>query len=192
STTTSIAEYLKQLLRDKHNVSTCAPNTFLHCERLLNEEIERVRMEMIGLKAESPNSSFLASLPEPEGDKVQIIEKVFIPVNRFPNYNFVGRLLGPRGMTMRQLELNIGCKVKIRGKGSLRDRKREEQLRGKQNWEHLQEELHVVIEVEDTPTRAQIKLEKAKDEINKLLIPVSEEDDELKRKQLEDLRLLNG
>ena len=25
---------------------------------------------------------------------------------------------------MRQLELNIGCKVKIRGKGSLRDRKR--------------------------------------------------------------------
>ena len=45
-------------------------------------------------------------------------------------------------------------------------------MRGKQNWEHLQEELHVVIEVEDTPTRAQVKLEKAKEEINKLLIPV--------------------
>lgn len=57
---------------------------FLGCLSLLIE-IERVRMEMIGLKSESPSNSFIASLPDPDGDKIQIIEKVFIPVNRYPN-----------------------------------------------------------------------------------------------------------
>ena len=47
-------------------------------------------MEMIGLKTESPSNSFIASLPDPDGDKIQIIEKVFIPVNRYPN---VGQIL---------------------------------------------------------------------------------------------------
>jgi len=39
-------------------------------------------------------------------------------------FNFVGRILGPRGMTTKQIEQNTGCKIMIRGKGSMRDRKK--------------------------------------------------------------------
>ena len=39
-------------------------------------------------------------------------------------YNFVGRILGPRGMTAKQLEQETKCKIMVRGKGSMRDKKR--------------------------------------------------------------------
>jgi len=37
-------------------------------------------------------------------------------------FNFVGRILGPRGMTAKQLEMDTGCKIMVRGKGSMRDK----------------------------------------------------------------------
>jgi hypothetical protein len=49
----------------------------------------------------------------------------------------------------------------------------EEQNRGKPNWEHLNDELHVLITVEDTENRAKLKLQRAVDEVKRLLIPVS-------------------
>lgn len=39
-------------------------------------------------------------------------------------FNFVGRILGPRGMTAKQLEQETGCKIMVRGKGSMRDKKK--------------------------------------------------------------------
>lgn len=43
--------------------------------------------------------------------------------------------------------------------------------RGKPNWEHLDEELHVLVQCEDTPNRVYIKVKAAADEIRKLLVP---------------------
>ncbi|KAI3363566.1 hypothetical protein L3Q82_012177 [Scortum barcoo] len=86
-------------------------------------------------------------------------------------FNFVGRILGPRGLTAKQLEAETGCKIMVRGRGSMRDRKKEEQNRGKPNWEHLNEDLHVLITVDDTQNRAEIKLRRAVEEVNKLLVP---------------------
>ena len=48
----------------------------------------------------------------------------------------------------------------------------EEQNRGKPNWEHLNDKLHVLITVEDTDNRAQLKLNRAIDEVKKLLVPI--------------------
>ncbi len=47
----------------------------------------------------------------------------------------------------------------------------EEQNRGKTNWEHLSEELHVKITVEDSQERAKAKIARAVEEIKKLLVP---------------------
>lgn len=47
----------------------------------------------------------------------------------------------------------------------------EEMNRGKPNWEHLSEDLHVLITVEDTHNRAKIKLQRAINEVKKLLVP---------------------
>ena len=49
----------------------------------------------------------------------------------------------------------------------------EEQNRGKPNWEHLNDELHVLITVEDSDNRAKLKLERAVEEVKKLLTVVS-------------------
>ena len=46
-------------------------------------------------------------------------------------FNFVGRILGPRGMTAKQLEQDTGCKIMVRGKGSMRDRKKVRHLDGR-------------------------------------------------------------
>jgi len=41
---------------------------------------------------------------------------------QYVQFNFVGRILGPRGMTAKQLEVDTGCKIMVRGKGSMRDK----------------------------------------------------------------------
>lgn len=52
----------------------------------------------------------------------------------------------------------------------------EEQNRGKPNWEHLNEDLHVLITVEDAQNRAEIKLKRAVEEVKKLLVPAVSND----------------
>jgi protein quaking len=44
-------------------------------------------------------------------------------------------------------------------------------MKGKPNWEHLSDELHVLITVEDSKNRAELKLKRAVEEIKKLLVP---------------------
>jgi hypothetical protein len=120
--------------------------------------------------------------------------KLKVPAERYPEYNFVGRLLGPRGATLKKLERDTGCKIMIRGRGSIRKDK-EADVRGKPGWEHVfQENLHVVIEVADAPDEqaAHRSLNRAKEAVELLLVPVPEEKDSLKRQQLRDLAILNG
>ncbi|XP_037080001.1 protein quaking-B-like [Pollicipes pollicipes] len=95
-------------------------------------------------------------------------------------------------MTAKQLEQETGCKIMVRGRGSMRDKKKEEQNRGKPNWEHLSDELHVLITVEDSENRAAAKLQRAVDEIKKLLVPSADGEDELKKRQLMELAIING
>lgn len=65
--------------------------------------------------------------------------------------------------------------------------------RGKPNYEHLDDELHVLIQCEDTKERASIKIANAANQIKKLLVPPAAQGiDELKRKQLMELAIING
>ena len=47
--------------------------------------------------------------------------KVPIPVDDKPDFNWVGRIIGPGGVTLKSLENKSGCKVSLRGKGSVRE-----------------------------------------------------------------------
>lgn len=185
--TQSIADYLAQLLKDKKQMAAF-PNVFLHLERLLDDEIGKVRGNLFQINGKKNDPLVL---PEGAGPPVTLSEKVYVPIKEYPEFNFVGRILGPRGMTTKQLEQETGCKIMVRGKGSMRDKKKEDQNRGKPNWEHLNDELHVLITVEDSENRAKMKLERAVMEVKKLLI-VSEGEDELKKRQLMELAIING
>ncbi|KAJ8398119.1 hypothetical protein AAFF_G00429630 [Aldrovandia affinis] len=187
-------DYLMQLLNEK-KLMTSLPNLcgiFTHLERLLDEEINRVRKDMYNDSVNGLVDKHPLELPEPLGPIIHLQEKLFVPVKEYPDYNFVGRILGPRGLTAKQLEAETGCKIMVRGKSSMRDRKKEEQNRGKPNWEHLNEDLHVLITVEDTQTRAEIKMRRAVEEVKKLLVPAAEGEDNLKKMQLMELAILNG
>ncbi|XP_055697685.1 protein held out wings isoform X2 [Phlebotomus papatasi] len=186
--TQSIADYLAQLLKDRKQLAAF-PNVFNHVERLLDEEIAKVRASLFqinGVKKEP------LELPEADGPPMTLNEKVYVPVKEHPDFNFVGRILGPRGMTAKQLEQETGCKIMVRGKGSMRDKKKEDANRGKPNWEHLSDDLHVLITVEDSENRAKIKLQRAVEEVEKLLVPQAEGEDELKKRQLMELAIING
>ncbi|XP_071503470.1 protein quaking-A-like isoform X1 [Diadema antillarum] len=159
-------EYLAQLMKDKTSFAMVS-SMFMHVDRLLDDEINRVRKSLYSISSTTQP----LMLPEPKGASVQLSEKLFVPVKAYPDFNFVGRILGPRGMTAKQLEKDTGCKIMVRGKGSMRDKVKEDMNRGKQNWEHLNEELHVLITVDDTKERAEVKLKRAVEEIKKLLVP---------------------
>ena len=52
----------------------------------------------------------------------------------------------------------------------------EEQNKGKPNWEHLEDDLHVLVTVDDTQNRAAMKMERAVSQIKKLLVPTVSND----------------
>ncbi|KAG6433517.1 hypothetical protein SASPL_105131 [Salvia splendens] len=131
----------------------------------------------------------------PSSFLVKRVLRLDIPVDRYPNFNFVGRLLGPRGNSLKRVEASTGCRVFIRGKGSIKDADKEESLRGKPGYEHLNEPLHILIEAEAAEVPASIvdvRLKQAKDIIEELLKPVDESQDLYKRQQLRELAILNN
>lgn len=205
-------KYLADLIKEKDKLDTL-PSTFnfRHANRLVTEEINKARQfleQTSGSKlAEAKgnnevkvptttasgvetNNSEISTTPtvlSTCGQKVLLQEKLFVPVNLYPKYNFVGRILGPRGLTAKQLEMEYGCRIMIRGRGSTRETSQQ-----KKNSEGMEEELHVLIQCEDVEEVAKEKMKRAVAGIRLLLVPPPEGSDEFKRKQLMELSIING
>ncbi|KAL8122524.1 KH domain-containing protein At3g08620-like isoform X2 [Apium graveolens] len=128
----------------------------------------------------------------PSSYTVKRILRLDIPVDTYPNFNFVGRLLGPRGNSLKRVEGTTGCRVYIRGKGSIKDPDKEEKLRGRPGYEHLNEQLHILIEADLPGNVVDLRLRQAQEIIEELLKPVDESQDFIKRQQLRELALLNS
>ena len=45
-------------------------------------------------------------------------------INALLQFNFVGKLLGPRGNTFKRLQASTGTKMSILGKGSMREKEK--------------------------------------------------------------------
>jgi hypothetical protein len=131
------ADYLAQLIKDKKQLAVLPAGVFLHVPRLIDDEIQRVRQQLFQLNDVVSVSQRPLELPEPVGELISLQEKIYVPVDEHPDYNFVGRLLGPRGMTAKQLEQETGCKIMIRGKGSMRDKKKVRVRARKPSWRQL-------------------------------------------------------
>ena len=92
-------------------------------------------------------------------------EKVYLPIKDFPQINFFGLLVGPRGNTLKKMENESGAKIAIRGKGSVKEGK------GKSDAAHASnqdEDLHCLI-MADTED----KVNKAKKLIHNVIETVS-------------------
>mgnify|MGYP001448923006 FL=1 len=133
---------------------------------------------------------------------VKTYEKIYIPVKDYPDINFVGLLLGPRGNTLRQLQEDSGARLAIRGKGSVKDGKStssnndDDDSNSSLSFSNPNlnssgsDDLHVVI-----TSDSQLKIAKAIKLTNQVIekaisSPVGQND--LKRGQLRELAILNG
>lgn len=118
----------------------------------------------------------------------KISDKVFIPAERNPAVNFIGLLIGPRGNTLKRLEKETGCKIIIRGKGSVKEGK-VGRVPG-QLMPGEDEPLHALI---TGPTAEEVKKGvKVVGDIVKEGIECPDAANELRRNQLRELAELNG
>ncbi|KAI1797291.1 hypothetical protein LXA43DRAFT_983661 [Ganoderma leucocontextum] len=113
-------------------------------------------------------------------------EKVYIPVKEFPEINFFGLLVGPRGNSLKKMERDSGAKISIRGKGSVKEGK----ARPEQYAEDAEEDLHCLVTAEsDEKVALCVRL------INKVIETAAstpEGQNDHKRNQLRELAALNG
>jgi len=113
-------------------------------------------------------------------------EKVYIPVKEFPEINFFGLLVGPRGNSLKKMERDSGAKISIRGKGSVKEGK----ARPEQYAEDAEEDLHCLVTGEsDDKVATCVRL------INRVIETAAstpEGQNDHKRNQLRELAALNG
>jgi splicing factor 1 len=108
--------------------------------------------------------------------------KVYIPVDKYPDYNFIGIIIGPRGTTQKKLELATGARIAIRGRGSTKHGRGHMHRRDEE-----QDALHVLI-----TANTDEQIDKATAAINQLLVPVEDGSNAHKRQQLRKLAEFNG
>ncbi|KAG1696834.1 hypothetical protein DVH05_017744 [Phytophthora capsici] len=109
------------------------------------------------------------------GDKKR--KKVYIPVDKYPDINFMGLLIGPRGSNQKRMEDESGARILIRGKGSSKDPTGDPDEN---------EELHVLITADTDESIA-----KAQSAVEDILFN-PQQAMKLKQEQLRKVAELNG
>ncbi|XP_037549278.1 KH domain-containing, RNA-binding, signal transduction-associated protein 1b [Nematolebias whitei] len=174
-------KYLPELLAEKDSLDA----SFTHAMKLLNKEIGRIQRGDTKKETETYLDLFTTN-------SVKLKERVLIPVKQYPKFNFVGKILGPQGNTIKRLQEETGAKISVLGKGSMRDKAKEEDLRkgGEPKYAHLSLELHVLIEVFAPGPDAYMRMAHAMEEVKKLLFP--DLMDEICQEQFMEMSYLNG
>jgi len=161
----SAAEYLQELLDERDRLDS---NHSSHSIRLIDDEIEKVKKENGGTS--SDNHKQFGPFKE---EIVKLVETIYLPIEEYPKFNFVGKIIGPKGNTLKNIVALTRTKISVLGQGSTRDREKEDELSksGDPKHEHFKEPLHVIIQVEAPRSDAHERLANAIEEINKCMAP---------------------
>ncbi|RWS16321.1 KH domain-containing: RNA-binding: signal transduction-associated protein 3-like protein [Dinothrombium tinctorium] len=126
-----------------------------------------------------------------KGRSIRLHVKVSVPVNDHPNVSKRRKLLGPKGNSLKWLQEQTLTKIAILGKGSMRDKEKEEELRktGDPKYSHLNEDLHVDISAFAPAPEAYSRIGHALHEVKRFLVP--DYYDEIRQQQLRELGILN-
>ncbi|XP_056154754.1 KH domain-containing, RNA-binding, signal transduction-associated protein 1b [Lampris incognitus] len=174
-------KYLPELLAEKDSLDS----SFTHAMKLLTAEIDRIQKGEPKKEGETYLDLFTTK-------NIKLKERVLIPVKQYPKFNFVGKILGPQGNTIKRLQEETGAKISVLGKGSMRDKSKEEGLRkgGEPKYAHLSMELHVFIEVFAPVPEAYLRMAHAMEEVKKFLFP--DMMDDICQEQFLEMGYLNG
>ncbi|XP_039301019.1 KH domain-containing, RNA-binding, signal transduction-associated protein 3-like isoform X1 [Nilaparvata lugens] len=164
---------LVMLMKEKMSLNKDEyPNTL----RLINKEVDhksRKNVQFVDIYREKV---------------IKVSAKVLVPVLIHPNFNFVGKLLGPKGNSLKKLQEDTMSRMFIMGRGSMRDKEKEEELRQSDDpkYAHLKDDLHVEISVLAPPAEAHARMAHALAELRKYLIP--DYFDEIRREQMQQIQ----
>ncbi|XP_055692428.1 KH domain-containing, RNA-binding, signal transduction-associated protein 2 isoform X3 [Lutzomyia longipalpis] len=142
------------------------------------------------VKGSSSEKSRLLDITRDKPIKVAV--RVAVPVRDHPKFNFVGKLLGPKGNSMKRLQEDTMCKMAVLGRGSMKDRKKEEELRlsGDPRYSHLSEDLHVEISTFAAPAEAHARIAYALAEVRRFLVP--DYHDDIRQEQMWEMQALSS
>lgn len=145
------------------------------------QQLERERAEVLAAIAKIQPQAAAALGETPK----KATRKLYIPIKEYPNVCFMGLILGPRGNHHKRMERETGCKIRIRGRGSLREGSRGKDMQ--RDLDDEKDDLHVYIE---GPTEDAVQ--SAVEMVEPLLNPESKAVDELKEKHHMELAEING
>lgn len=151
-------ERLAQLTAEKNDLE----NTHPMAAKFLQDEIDRIQ------SGGQDNFTFI-ELHQP---KTKVEYRVKIPIKEFPQVNFVGKILGQGGENVKRLQEMAGCRIAVLGRGSMKDKNKQEELRqqgGK--YAHLNYDLHVWIEAVGHPLDCYQRIVQAFQLIHPFLLP---------------------
>ena len=156
--------------------------------RLLAEQQSLIRQAAHLIPNYRPPAGFKYTAP------ASITEKLYIPVKDFPEVNFIGQILGPRGRSLVDMANKSGATIVLRGRGSVkegrgrgrdRDRGHSDRLN-----ESMNEPLHCLITADN-----QRKVDRAKSLLQdtiEMATTTPEHENSRKREQLRALAVVNG
>lgn len=182
--------YLKELTEEKEALAKNGKDNS-HALRLLESEITRTSADGEGSRDRDGREQVIYFDIYRERP-IRLTVRALVPTKEHPKFNFVGKLLGPKGNSMKRLQEHTMTKMAVLGRGSMRDRQKEEDLRASQDpkYQHLQEDLHVEITAFAPPAEAHARIAFALTEVRKYLIPDS--NDEIRQEQMRELELISG
>ncbi|XP_018403957.1 PREDICTED: KH domain-containing, RNA-binding, signal transduction-associated protein 3-like [Cyphomyrmex costatus] len=172
-------EYMNELLQEKIELDGQKwPNAI----RLLDQEIHKTET----MRRPMRESKYVDIYREKH---VRVSVKVLIPIREHPKFNFVGKLLGPKGNSMKRLQEETMCKMAVLGRGSMKDKQKEEELRASLNlkYAHLSDDLHVEITAIAPPAEAYARIAFALAEVRKYLIP--DNNDNIRQEQMREMEM---
>jgi KH domain-containing RNA-binding signal transduction-associated protein 3 len=176
-------EYVRELLAEKLTIDQ---NKQPNACRLIDQEIAKV--QAIG-KIPPKDVKYVDIYRE---KPIKVTVKVLVPVREHPKFNFVGKLLGPKGNSMKRLQEETMCKMAVLGKGSMKDRQKEDELRNSLDpkYAHLSDDLHVEISALGPPAEAHARIAFALAEVRKYLIP--DNNDNIRQEQMREMEIMTS
>ncbi|GAW21449.1 hypothetical protein ANO14919_109680 [Xylariales sp. No.14919] len=161
-----------------------------HRRRLEDERHSLIRTAMGTIPGYRPPPDYIPR----HASGSMIKDKVYIPTKEFPEMNFIGQLLGPRGRSLAEMNTQSGANIVVRGKGSVKEGRRRGRgmAVGRRDTGSSQdhEPLHCLITAD---THEKIKKAKAllQDTIE-VIVMSPDHSNHRKSQQLRDLAVING
>lgn len=168
-------KYIQDLMAEKSRME----NQYPLAQKLIDDALEKVHTT-----GRIPTREQYADVYQQK--TIKLSQKVHVPI-KDKKFNYVGKLLGPKGNSLRRLQEETQCKIVILGRFSMKDRAREEELRNSTDtkYAHLNLPLHVEISTIAPPAEAYARVAYALAEIRKYLIP--DKHDDIRQEQLREL-----